>query len=113
MGVQCWQQRDKQTETVAPWSGWRSSTAVPEGTPAASGSWRNPCLRRSPMQRYREKFGRRSSFEVTVNDSLVHSKLATDKFPDFEETVEMIGKVDRGAEPEKITKFTSGSCIIL
>merc|ERR1712126_72075 len=59
------------------------------------------------------KVGRRTSFEVTVNDVLVHSKLATNKFPDFDETVSMVTAVAGGAEPEKITKMTSGTCNIL
>ena len=36
------------------------------------------------------KVGRRTSFEVNVNGSLVHSKLATGGFPDRREVVDIV-----------------------
>lgn len=36
------------------------------------------------------KVGRRTSFEVSVDGSLIHSKLATGGFPDRKEVVEIV-----------------------
>ena len=36
------------------------------------------------------KVGRRTSFEVSVNGSLIHSKLATGSFPDRREVVDIV-----------------------
>jgi selT/selW/selH-like putative selenoprotein len=36
--------------------------------------------------------GRKTSFEITVNDTVIYSKLKTDKFPDNEEIVRQIKK---------------------
>jgi selenoprotein W-related protein len=57
--------------------------------------------------------GRRTSFEVTVNDTVIHSKLATMKFPDFEEVVEIVTKVEGGGQPDQVTKVQESSCTIL
>jgi len=57
--------------------------------------------------------GRRTSFEVTVDDSLIHSKLTTMKFPDFDEVVEIVKNCAAGSEPEKVTKHQPGMCTIL
>jgi len=38
------------------------------------------------------KSGRRSSFEVTVNDEVIHSKLDSGEWPDTEEVLEAIAK---------------------
>jgi len=58
--------------------------------------------------------GRRSSFEVTVNGTVIHTKLATMSFPDIEETVSIVQGVEEGKEPEKVTKMVEGGgCTIL
>ena len=58
--------------------------------------------------------GRRTSFEVKVNDTVIHSKLATMSFPDIEETVSIVQGVNDGKEPEKVTKMAEGGgCTIL
>ena len=58
------------------------------------------------------KVGRRSSFEVTVNGTVIHTKLATMSFPDIEETVTIVKGVADGKEPEKVTKMVEGGgCI--
>jgi len=60
------------------------------------------------------KVGRRTSFEVTVNSTVIHSKLATMSFPDIEETVSIVKGVEEGKEPEKVTKMVEGGgCTIL
>ena len=38
------------------------------------------------------KSGRRSSFEVTVNDEVIYSKLDSGEWPDTEELLEAIAK---------------------
>jgi len=49
---------------------------------------------------------------VTVDDNVIHSKLETGKFPDFDEVVEIVQGCHKGMEPTKVTK-TSYECIIL
>ena len=48
------------------------------------------------------KEGRRTSFEVTVNDTVIHSKLSTMNFPDVAETVAIVKNVDGGAAPSQV-----------
>ena len=66
-----------------------------------------------PSAEVSDEVGRTTSFEVTVDDALIHSKLATMAFPDVEEVVEIVGKVEAGGEPTKVTKMQSGGCNIL
>jgi len=67
-----------------------------------------------PNAEVEAKVGRRSSFEVTVNDTVIHTKLATMSFPDVEETVSIVKKVEEGQEPEKVSKMAEGGgCTIL
>ncbi len=46
--------------------------------------------------------GRRSSFEVTVNEVVVHSKLKTMAFPDQEQVVAIVKATNEGSDPEKV-----------
>lgn len=63
---------------------------------------------------YEGKVGRRTSFEVTVNETVVHSKLSTMNFPDIEETVAIVKEVEGGAQPKQVTKMAEGGgCNIL
>ncbi|KAG5839439.1 hypothetical protein ANANG_G00204970 [Anguilla anguilla] len=57
------------------------------------------------------KVGRSSSFEVTVNDMLVYSKLESHAFPDNSEVVEMVKKASAGGEVQKVKK-KKDSCLI-
>jgi len=67
-----------------------------------------------PAAEVEGRVGRRSSFEVTVNGSLVHTKLATMSFPDVEETVGIVQAVEAGGEPRKVNKMQEGGgCTIL
>ena len=60
------------------------------------------------------KVGRRSSFEVTVNGTVIHTKLATMNFPDVAETVEIVKGVDEGKQPATVSKMAEGGgCNIL
>ena len=58
------------------------------------------------------RVGRRTSFEVVVDGTLIHSKLKVGKLPDFDQTVEIIKNVVDGAEPEKVSKMQN-SCNIM
>nr|CAH0110618.1 unnamed protein product [Daphnia galeata] len=46
--------------------------------------------------------GRRTSFEVTVDGELIHSKLSTNSFPDFEEVVSIVQSVNEGSKPQQV-----------
>ena len=60
------------------------------------------------------RVGRRSSFEVTVNSTVIHTKLATMNFPDIAETVEIVKGVSEGKEPATVSKMAEGGgCNIL
>jgi len=56
--------------------------------------------------------GRQSSFEVIINDKLAFSKLDRGGFPDFQEMVEMVSRVESGGQMGIIEK-TQSSCTIL
>ena len=58
------------------------------------------------------KVGRRTSYEVVVDGTIIHSKLETKKFPDREATVEIIKNVAQGGKPEKVAKMST-TCTIL
>ena len=57
--------------------------------------------------------GRRTSFEVKVNDTEIHSKLKTMAFPDFEEVVQIIQETTKGSPPTPVQKVEKSNCIIL
>ena len=60
------------------------------------------------------KVGRRTSFEVTVNGTVIHSKLSTMNFPDIEETVSIVTEVEKGGQPKQVSKMAEGGgCTIL
>ena len=58
------------------------------------------------------RVGWRTSFEVVVDGTLIHSKLSVGKLPDFDQTVEIINNVMDGTEPEKVSKMQH-SCNIM
>lgn len=45
--------------------------------------------------------GRPDSFEVSLNEELIHSKLETGEFPDTAQMVEMVKKTASGGTVEK------------
>jgi selenoprotein W-related protein len=57
------------------------------------------------------RVGRRSSFEVKINDEIIFSKLDNGSFPDFDEIVSQVENVKSGKKIEKVTKTQSG-CVI-
>eukprot|EP00094_Tigriopus_californicus_P012636 TCALIF_12215-PA protein Name:"Protein of unknown function" AED:0.07 eAED:0.07 QI:0/0/0/0.5/1/1/2/0/85 len=57
--------------------------------------------------------GRRSSFEVVINNIEVHSKLKTMAFPDFDEVVRIAQEVSKGSEPQQVAKMQSSSCTVM
>ena len=56
--------------------------------------------------------GRRTSFEVKLNDKLIFSKLSNGSFPKFESIVEECVKAFKGDEPSVVTEVQQSSCII-
>ena len=55
-----------------------------------------------------------ASFEVSINDKVVHSKLSTMAFPDFEDVVQIVDEVNSGNEPRNVSKTISdGACSIM
>jgi len=46
--------------------------------------------------------GRESSFEVSINDVEVYSKLKSGSFPNFSKVVQEVKNVSEGKEPSKI-----------
>ena len=57
--------------------------------------------------------GRRTSFEVKVNDEEIHSKLKTSAFPDFDEVVQICIATVKGSPPTQVQKVHKASCNIL
>ena len=57
------------------------------------------------------RVGRRSSFEVKINDEFIFSKLDNGSFPDFDEIVSQVENAKNSKKVEKITK-TQSSCVI-
>ncbi|KAK8406244.1 hypothetical protein O3P69_007155 [Scylla paramamosain] len=49
---------------------------------------------------------RAGSFEVTVNDTLIFSKLERKAFPDFDEIVDAVIAVEGGGSPKTIKRIT-------
>lgn len=57
--------------------------------------------------------GRRTSFEVTVNNKLIFSKLEKSSFPVFEKIVEEAVKASKGVEISDVEETQPSSCILL
>ncbi|KAJ0178825.1 hypothetical protein K1T71_005600 [Dendrolimus kikuchii] len=58
------------------------------------------------------KRGRQGSFEVTVNDTLIYSKIQTMALPDYEEVAEAVSNVAHGKEPYRIKGQQPINCVI-
>ncbi|CAH8823672.1 unnamed protein product [Trichobilharzia szidati] len=56
--------------------------------------------------------GRKKSFEVTVNDQLIFSKLKCGGFPDTEAIISELVAITNGETPKEVTKFEP-ECSIL
>jgi len=57
--------------------------------------------------------GRSTSFEITVDDKLIFSKLSLGGFPDSDHVVAEIQKALKNEEPSIITESQPAGCIIL
>lgn len=58
--------------------------------------------------------GRRASFEVKINDTLVHSKLSTMAFPDFDDVSNIITEIASGEEVRvKCKQQPITNCVIM
>ncbi|XP_053387844.1 migration and invasion enhancer 1-like [Mercenaria mercenaria] len=57
--------------------------------------------------------GRSSSFEVTINDQLVFSKLKTYGFPKSQDVIKEIQRLLNGEKCQEITEASSPGCTIL
>lgn len=53
-----------------------------------------------------------ASFEVTVNETVIHSKLERGAFPEFTEVVEIVAAADGGGSIKQVEKVQK-SCTIL
>lgn len=57
--------------------------------------------------------GRRTSFEVTVNDIVIFSKLEKGSFPDFDMVAQSVAGVAQGEKPKMVTECQKSSCVLL
>ncbi|KAA0190456.1 hypothetical protein FBUS_06894, partial [Fasciolopsis buskii] len=53
------------------------------------------------------------SFEITVGDSLIFSKLQCGKFPESDAVVRQISAISCGQNPETVTEYEKSSCTVL
>lgn len=54
-----------------------------------------------------------ASFEVTIDDTVIHSKLQTMAFPDFEEVADITSDVNAGGPVRQVSKTHSDGCTIM
>lgn len=53
------------------------------------------------------------SFEVTVNDTLIFSKLERKAFPDFDKVVEAVIAAEGGGSPKTVEDVQKSSCCLV
>lgn len=70
-------------------------------------------VKKVPTAKVSGTVGRRTAFEIKVNDTVIHSKLSVGSFPDFDEVADIIDATSNGSEPTKVTKMQSSSCAIM
>ncbi|XP_055523695.1 migration and invasion enhancer 1 isoform X2 [Wyeomyia smithii] len=56
--------------------------------------------------------GRRGSFEVQINDTLVHSKLASLSFPEYEEVVQQVQAAKEGRPLQRVKEQPITDCVV-
>ncbi|XP_055628615.1 migration and invasion enhancer 1 isoform X2 [Toxorhynchites rutilus septentrionalis] len=56
--------------------------------------------------------GRRGSFEVQINDTLVHSKLGSLAFPDYEEVIANVIAARQGQPVKKVKEQPITDCVL-
>ncbi|XP_059046100.1 migration and invasion enhancer 1 [Achroia grisella] len=59
------------------------------------------------------KRGRQGSFEITINDKLIYSKIQTMAIPDYEEVAQVVNDVSHGSEPREIKGQQPINCAII
>ncbi|XP_036344684.1 migration and invasion enhancer 1-like [Rhagoletis pomonella] len=57
--------------------------------------------------------GRQGSFEVKIDDNLVHSKLQSLAFPDHESVLENVRKAEKGLPVEKVKEQPIDNCMLM
>ena len=57
--------------------------------------------------------GRQGSFEVKIDDQLVHSKLQTMGFPDEDSILENVIKAEQGLPLEKVKESPITDCVLM
>ncbi|KAK0169075.1 hypothetical protein PV327_002821 [Microctonus hyperodae] len=57
--------------------------------------------------------GRQGSYEVSIDDELIHSKLQTMAFPDFTEVSDIVKDVSNGMPIRKVNKHQPINCILM
>jgi len=65
-----------------------------------------------PQADVRGAVGRSTSFEVSVDGTVIHSKIHTMSFPDFEEVADIVSGVESGNDVRKVAK-TDVDCTIM
>ncbi|XP_058127559.1 migration and invasion enhancer 1 [Anopheles ziemanni] len=56
--------------------------------------------------------GRRGSFEVQINDTLVHSKLSSLAFPDYEQVVKNVQNAKEGRPVHTVAQQPITDCVV-
>lgn len=69
-------------------------------------------LREVPEAVVTGSVGRRSSFEITLNNKLIFSKLTAGSFPLFKSVVDEVIKAKKGLPIEEVTEKQASSCIL-
>jgi len=57
--------------------------------------------------------GRSGSFEVSINDELIFSKLKLGGFPVFQQVIDQVMNTSQGGKPEILDNSESPGCTIL
>jgi selenoprotein W-related protein len=58
------------------------------------------------------QIGRRGSFEVVIDEKLVHSKLSTIAFPDYQEVVKNVQNAANGLPVETVKEQPITDCVV-
>ncbi|KAF5402316.1 hypothetical protein PHET_04374 [Paragonimus heterotremus] len=57
--------------------------------------------------------GRTGAFEITVNGTLIYSRLETHKSPNLEAVLDQVITAAFGQQPEKVTEYKKKKCSIM
>lgn len=57
--------------------------------------------------------GRQGSFEVKIDDTLVHSKLKSFAFPDHDSVLENVRRAEKGLPIEKVKEQPIDNCMLM